>query len=106
MTSVKKVAESNQRALKGSNGEPGLVQKVNMLCTGQTQIRVMVEDHEKVIYKGRNDAEPGLIAQNREQIKFRGNLTRWYWLFIGAIVVGLINIILQFVTLPWTTSGG
>ena len=106
VTSVKKVAESNQRSLTGTDDKPGLVHKVNTLCTGQSQIRVMVVDHEKILYKGRSDTEPGLVSQSRDIRKFRSNLIKWYWLFIGAIVVGVINIVLQFVTLPWTVPGG
>lgn len=102
---VKKVSESNQRALKGSNGDTGLVHHVSILCKDQVSIKKTVKNHDDLLYKGKNDA-PGLMMEVGDTRKFKKNMNRLYWIFIGAIVVGVINILLQFFSLPWTVPGG
>ena len=103
---VKALAQSNQRALKGTNGTTGLVSQVNSLCTGQTAIRNMVQDHDNLLYKGKDESEPGLVEQIRQSRTFQRTVKRLYWLFIGALVVSFINILLQFLPRLGQALGG
>lgn len=97
LTYVKEVADSNKRALRGTNGETGLVARVETLCNDQSKIWKKIEEHDQVLYHGKDENEPGLQDQMREIRREQKSVKRLAWLLISAIVVGLVNIVLSFV---------
>ena len=96
---VKNVAESNYDSLRGRGNETGLVHKVDILSKEHAQLRSLVNEHDRLLYHGKDETEPGLVSQVRLLRAWQKGLQYWYLLFIGAIIVGLINIGLQLLSL-------
>ena len=94
MSLTKEVAQQNNRALRGSNSNPGLVAKVSSLCSSQDVMSGRVEKIEVTLHEGA-DGVPGLVDQVRENREWRKSLKRWYIVFVGAIIVGVINVALE-----------
>lgn len=88
---AKDSSEQNNRALRGSNNNPGLVADVSTLCTSQNEMNERVEAIETCLHKG-TDGVPGLVDQVRENREWRKSLKYWYVLFVGAILVGLVEL--------------
>lgn len=94
---VERIAEQNNRALRGWDGEPGLLADVQALCKVQEKNGQRLAGIEADMYKG-SDTVPGLVDQVRVLTKWQKQMRYWYVLFIGAIVVGVINILLELVS--------
>ena len=105
LTHVKDVADANKRALRGSNGEAGLVAEVKTICKEQVKIWEKLEEHDNLLYKGKNENEPGLQDQVRDIRRDQKNVQRLIWLLVSAIVVGIVNIIFQFISFPLNPGG-
>lgn len=91
VTAAKNSSEQNNRALRGSNNNPGLVADVSALCTSHKKMTERVEEIEVCLHKGA-DGVPGLVDQVRENREWRKSLKYWYVLFVGAILVGLVEL--------------
>lgn len=89
--------DSLDRALRGSNGDEGLISKVishlNMSSNRETRItkieHLIWGDPDKGV-----DSE-GLIDRVNEHDKFYKNLSKIYWSVVGAIVLLVVNLIVQ-----------
>ena len=97
MKEVKEVSKQNNRALRGSNSNPGLVADTSSLCKSQKKMTGRIEKIEVCLHEG-IDHTPGLVHQVRDLNKWRKELRYWYVAFVGAIVIGVINITLQLIS--------
>lgn len=102
---TKECSEQNNRALRGSNSDPGLVSEVSSLCSTQDDCKDKLIEIDRVLHKGIKDA-PGLVEQVRELNKWRKELRYWYLLFIGAIVMSVISIALNLLSRNIFPIGG
>lgn len=91
---LKEIVKQNNRALRGTNGEAGLVSDVTSLCVSHKELKDEVKEISDLLHKGSTD-EPGLVELVRRNRDFRKNVRYWYILLIGATLVGLVNILLE-----------
>ena len=102
---TKNCSEQNNRALRGSDGDPGLVAEVASLCHTQGECKERLDSIDTVLHKG-TDTAPGLVGQVRELNKWKKELRYWYLLFIGAIVMSVISIALNLISRNLFPIGG
>jgi hypothetical protein len=94
---VKKCADQNNRALRGTDSTPGLVSTVDQTRRSQEKMDLRIKKIESILHEGDDDG-PGLMDQVRMNTEFKNNLNRWYVVFVGAIIVGVVNIAIQLIT--------
>lgn len=102
---TKNCSEQNNRALRGSDGDPGLVAEVASLCRTQEECKVRLDSIDTLLHKG-TDTVPGLVGQVRDLNKWKKELRYWYLLFIGAIVMSVISIALNLISRNLFPIGG
>ena len=107
---IKEISKSNDRALRGSNGDAGLIADIKII---KTKIGMMEKDHVKCGAKfgeldkllfGKDKDNAGMIG---EQIALRqyvfkdlkpaiDRLGWWFFtLVLGLIVTGIVNAVIQ-----------
>lgn len=91
---IKDLAKQNNRALRGTNGEAGLVSDVTSLCTSYRELKTEVREISNLLHKG-DSSEPGLVEQVRDMVRWRGSVKYWAALLIGATLVNIIAVIIQ-----------
>lgn len=91
---IKAIAQQNNRSLRGSNNDAGLVAAVAHLRLKQDQACAAVADLDKLLHKG-TDRVPGLMERVRILERFQKTLKYWAALLIGATLVNIIAVLIQ-----------
>lgn len=100
---IEKDLEDITKILRGTNGGTGLLSSVQALAKEvkdhvNEEFRCPIRDVATILYGSKDQADKrGLIGDVEELKKWRAELTRWYLLFVGAIVVGVVNIVLSLI---------
>lgn len=90
-------SDETKRALRGANGDIGLIASVQMLAKEvkahiETERGCAIHEVTKMIYGDMVDpAKRGIVDDVEELKKWKASIKYWSVLAIGAIVVGLIN---------------
>lgn len=86
---------ANSRALRGTNGKPGILTQVSRLEETVERLVGTQKDLYAVIM-GDKEHE-GLREQVHDIQQWRKSLTYWYVLLTGVLVTGIANVIIQLV---------
>lgn len=95
--------EEVTRILRGTNGGTGLLSSVQALAKEvrdhvNEEFKCPIRDVATILYGSKDQADKrGLIGDVEDLKKWRAELNRWYVLFVGAIVVGVVNILLSLI---------
>ena len=96
---IKSNLESLQNAMRGTNGEMGLIGKVDAISLNlMTHMRAdkdsPLNDVVIALYGDRREGirAQGLIEAVAENTRFRKNLQKMYWMLATAVIAGLGNL--------------
>lgn len=93
--------EEIMRILRGSNGDTGLIASVQTLAKEvrdhvNEEFKCPIREVATLLYGSKDDASKrGMVSDVEELKKWRADLNKWYALFIGAIIIGLANLLLE-----------
>lgn len=80
-------SENNQRALRGFNGDLGVIGMVQQLAEIVRTESDTIKTIKEVLFYGKSEDEPSLIEQVREIRRWQRNIQRWQGVFGAAILV-------------------
>lgn len=81
---VQEVAESNSRALRGNNGDPGLVALVRMNTQQISDLATAMERHHLLLFG--DEKEDGVVQKVRAFQNERATVLKVIWFAVGAAV--------------------
>lgn len=93
MTRITEAVENMQRTLRGSNGDLGLVARVDALEQGEKHCQIHLV--AKVLQGDEKDA--GLVEKVRQLQEFQVTLKRWGFLILGALAVDIATRLLSLI---------
>jgi len=92
------LGEENRRAIRGSNGDQGLIAKLDAVArrVDQTETHRMSCGIDTVIkvLQG-NDKDPGIIEKVRRLEDLDKSVKKWTWLFMSTIAVAILSIVIE-----------
>ena len=92
------LGEENRRALRGSNGDQGVVAKLDALQRRLDQTETHrnscgIDTVIKVL--NGNEKDPGLIERMRRLEDLDRSIKKWTWLFMSTIAVTVLSIVID-----------
>jgi hypothetical protein len=84
---VMEMTEETRRTLRGTDGEPGLVERVRALERSEKDCQII--DLAEIV-RGKKDGDPGLLERVRNLEEFQETLKKLIWLIVGAVGVDVI----------------
>jgi hypothetical protein len=97
---IERDTEEIMRILRGVNGDTGLISAMQALAKEvknhvDEEFRCPIRDVATILYGSKDDSSKrGLVSDVEDLKKWKDELRHWYLLFVGAIVVGVANILL------------
>lgn len=89
------IARENQRALRGFDGEPGLVARTREVerVVHEERLKCPIDDVVILLYGDRDDKNSiGLVEEVRYIREWIDKRERWSKLFIGAVIVAVVDV--------------
>ena len=92
------LGEENRRALRGSNGDQGLIAKLDAMQRRLDQTETHrascgIDTVIKVL--NGNEKDPGLIERMRNLEDLDRSIKKWTWLFMSTIAVTILSIVID-----------
>lgn len=84
---VMAMKEATEQTLKGTNEEPGLVERVRALERSERECPI--HDLAEIV-QGKKGGDPGLLERVRNLEEFQATLKKLIWLIVGAMGIDVL----------------